>query len=260
MRPHPSRENSPPSGTLSSLGDGQNGDGTTVPNVVPSLFPKGKSRFTATELSSKLGLTEAQAEAMVGNLEALTKEEREQIVAQYEALHKTDLEFRTSLQAKGLELVLIEADGNCLFRACSQILYGSQEHHKILRDTACRFIAKRPAECGLAVGDDRVRALQAWGGDFQAYLEDLQKESVWGDDACVRAICAVYKRYAVVFVSAAGDGAVEHPEFREEDNVNKLELLLLANINGLSHFNALENARARAARLKTKPGKVEKNI
>lgn len=208
----------------------------------------------------KLDLTRVQADEMVSNLEAFTPEERVEVVASYEQIHKTQEEFKASLTLQGMELIMIEADGNCLFRACSQILYGTQEHHKMLREAACRYIAKNPNACGLREGEDRNKGLKSYDGDLGTYLKDLAKETVWGDDAALRAICQVHQRYAVVYVSSAGEGAVEHPEFRAEDNVAGLPLLPLANTNGLSHFNALESTLVRSLRLKTKPGKIESKI
>lgn len=197
---------------------------------------------------------------MVTNLEAFTPEERVDLVREYEANHKTQEEYKASLKSLGLELVVIEADGNCLFRACSQILYGTQEHHKLLREAACKYIAKNPNACGLREGEDRNKGLKSYDGDLGTYIKDLAKEKVWGDDSALRAICAVHKRHPVVYVSSSGEGAVEHPEFRTVDNATGLPLLPLSNETGLAHFNALENKQVRANRLKLKAGKIESKI
>ena len=46
----------------------------------------------------------------------------------------------TWVHDSNFKLFLIEEDGNCLFRAMSHQLYGSQDHHEMIRQRCCDYI------------------------------------------------------------------------------------------------------------------------
>jgi len=44
------------------------------------------------------------------------------------------------LALKGLKIIEVEGDGNCMFRAISDQIYGDQSHFDLLRQTCMSYI------------------------------------------------------------------------------------------------------------------------
>ncbi|KZV80894.1 cysteine proteinase [Exidia glandulosa HHB12029] len=72
----------------------------------------------------------------------------------YDPAQNTQL-LNQQLHALGLYAAQTIGDGNCLFRALSDQLYGTQNYHSKLRDEICDWIAARPDRYAPFVDDER---------------------------------------------------------------------------------------------------------
>ena len=225
---------------------------TRQPMELLSHPPAAEESYTAEHLESLLELSAEEATEFAENLKALTNSEKQETLAAYALAHNNNQAFSASLIALGWEEVPIDADGNCLFRAVSHILYGDQQHHTLIRRAAVKFMAKHTKQCRVT-----KEVLKQFGGSLHLYLTTLAKDREWGDDSCLRALSLMYQRHAICYIGGGPSGAAqEHPEFQADNHLG-LDLLVLANRSGVSHFNACEDASTRAARLVSAPGVVE---
>ena len=83
------------------------------------------------------------------------------------------------LEFHGLRTIEIDGDGNCQFRAVSQQLFGSEEHHMLVRERAVSYMIERKAEFSCFFP----------GRAFDRYLTKMARSREWGDELTLRAIC-----------------------------------------------------------------------
>lgn len=111
-----------------------------------------------------------------------------------------DAVFREAMRRKGLSVVDVEPDGNCLFRSVSHQIYGDAERHYPVRKACVEHMSKHRARFGVFVAED-----------FRDYLYRIRQPGVWGDDLeirCGRRLLArvwlrVYVRRCVFFKLAS---------------------------------------------------------
>ncbi|KZT58156.1 cysteine proteinase [Calocera cornea HHB12733] len=90
------------------------------------------------------------------------------------------------LRSMGLRVVPTEGDGNCLFRALSDQLYGTDRYHATLRKEVCDWLADYPDRYRGFVDDDRsledhiavMRQLGTYGGhlELSAFAHRFQRD------------------------------------------------------------------------------------
>lgn len=76
-------------------------------------------------------------------------------------------------------------DGNCLFRALSVQLTGSEENHIAVRKVLVDFEAKNP--------NIFAKKAQAAKRVFTAHLESMQKVFIWGTDLEIEAAASLFQ-------------------------------------------------------------------
>lgn len=54
--------------------------------------------------------------------------------------------YERALESKGLRVVPVEGDGNCLFRSVSHQVYGDDRHHRLVRASCMDYMEVR-ARC-----------------------------------------------------------------------------------------------------------------
>jgi OTU domain-containing protein 5 len=72
-------------------------------------------------------------------------------------------------------------DGNCLFRSFSDQLYGTPEHHDLVRRMCAEYIAS-----------ERNYFEQFVAEPFNQFLERIQRDGEWGDDVEIEALSEIY--------------------------------------------------------------------
>lgn len=102
------------------------------------------------------------------------KEETE-VAAAAAAAATADAVFRDAMRRKGLTVVDVEPDGNCLFRSVSHQIYGDAERHFTVRRMCVDHMSKHRARFGVFVAED-----------FRDYLYRIRQTGVWGDDLEIR--------------------------------------------------------------------------
>jgi OTU domain-containing protein 3 len=80
--------------------------------------------------------------------------------------------FANQLAALQLFVRDVGADGNCLFRALSDQLEGSQAHHVRIRDEVVTYMAANP--------DDFAPFAAIEATDFSSYCSRMRRDGVWG--------------------------------------------------------------------------------
>jgi len=113
-----------------------------------------------------------------------------------------------ALLAQGMQIERMEGDGNCMFRAVSHQVYGSPEHHRIVREACMAYMESERAYFEpFVVGGGRA---------FGAYVEHKRQDGVWGDDLELQAMCEIYDRPALVFAFDGVHGMQQLRTFHED--------------------------------------------
>ncbi|GJQ13154.1 hypothetical protein GpartN1_g4945.t1 [Galdieria partita] len=90
--------------------------------------------------------------------------------------------LRERLFLLGLGIKTVEKDGNCLFSAVSDQLYGTPEYHRELREAVCGFLQSHEEEYCCFVEEK----------DFQTYITDMRKLGTWAGNLELQAISILY--------------------------------------------------------------------
>ncbi len=61
--------------------------------------------------------------------------------------------YERGLMERGLRVRRVAGDGNCLFRSISHQLYGTEDHHMLMRHSACDYMVR---SCGTRRRSDAV--------------------------------------------------------------------------------------------------------
>ncbi|KAL9674672.1 hypothetical protein QQ045_002870 [Rhodiola kirilowii] len=98
--------------------------------------------------------------------------------------------LRNRLEFCGLSELKVQGDGNCQFRALSDQLYRSPEHHKFVRQQVVNQLqSQRQAYEGY------VRM------DYSDYLKKTSKSGAWGDHVTLQAAADLYGVKIVIVTS-----------------------------------------------------------
>jgi len=132
-------------------------------------------------IMSRLSLNEVEAQSVLDNMHDFTDAEREETLKTLELIRIKKQLFLDTLP-KECELIEVDGDGNCLFRAASQIIYGTDEHHMLVRAKTCEYIRKFPQNCGLPKGisEQQPQALLR-NKSLAEYLNEMEQPREWGD-------------------------------------------------------------------------------
>lgn len=103
---------------------------------------------------------------------------------------KSEQLFSDRLQRRGLHIVQIEGDGNCLFRAVSHQLFLSENRHEELRAKCVKHMVKH-----------RKRFEMFCDQNFDEHVEEMKKLGTWGDDLEIRALEEIIDRIICIYGS-----------------------------------------------------------
>ena len=78
--------------------------------------------------------------------------------------------FEKQLEKNGLKVHEVDSDGNCLFGAISDQLYGSEDKKGELRLRTCEYMKENKDEYRLFLEDDM---------DFDKYNMNMRRDGIW---------------------------------------------------------------------------------
>uniref|UniRef100_A0A7S2RLR0 ubiquitinyl hydrolase 1 n=1 Tax=Mucochytrium quahogii TaxID=96639 RepID=A0A7S2RLR0_9STRA len=135
--------------------------------------------------------------------------------------------YKEALARHGLQLIEMEGDGNCLFRAVSHQVYGSSEYHGLVREKCMDYMESESAYFQPFVV-----------GDFGDYISKKRQHGVWGDDIEIQAMCEIYDRAAEVWAFDSRDGAKQLRTFHETDHGRSRSPMRLSFYGG-GHYDSI---------------------
>ena len=98
----------------------------------------------------------------------------------------------TWLQDLNLNLIGIEGDGNCLFRALAHQLYGNQESHETIRKKICDYIMVERDYFGPYITERT----------FENYLNTMRLDGTWGGNLELQAFSEFYRKTIEIYTDS----------------------------------------------------------
>ena len=104
------------------------------------------------------------------------------------------LTFREKMQRRGLSVVTMRGDGNCLFRAVAHQIWGDPELHAMVRTMVCDFMLANRGEFAEVLG-----ALVPGRNGFERYVAQMRRpcfqgQGEWGGDPEIRVMEEIFDR------------------------------------------------------------------
>lgn len=132
-------------------------------------------------------------------------------------------------------------DGNCLFRSFSDQLYGTPEHHELIRDRCSKYIAS-----------EKNYFVQFVNEPFDKFIERIQREGEWGDDIEIEALSEIYDCRIEIYDSYTHRVM---RTFHETCDARWSQPIRLQ-YEGRAHYNSLA-PRSGLVRNTSRPGEIE---
>ncbi|KEP66422.1 UNVERIFIED_CONTAM: OTU family cysteine protease [Hammondia hammondi] len=128
----------------------------------------------------------------------------------------------------GFKSVHIAGDGNCQFRSCSWNMFGSEEHHRVVRARAVQHMREHREEYGVFFEAD----------DFEKYLKNMSRSGTWGDELSVRAIADSFQCTIHIITSTDSNWYLRYdPQSAGGKSVEAVRHIFLTYISPI-HYNA----------------------
>ena len=106
-------------------------------------------------------------------------------------------DFENMLREMDLQLVPVKGDGNCQFRALSVCMFGSDKHHRRLRNRVCDFMEEHPEHFeGYNVGT------------HESHVVSMRANGTWGDHTTLVAAASAFG--VAITVWQRGNGNQNH--------------------------------------------------
>ncbi|GAA5973607.1 hypothetical protein JCM11641_007146 [Rhodosporidiobolus odoratus] len=101
--------------------------------------------------------------------------------------------LNAQLREANLYAANILGDGNCLFRALSDQLYGSPSMHLALRHEVCDYLSANPDKYRFFIDEDSVK------GGFNGHVREMRQPGTYGTNIELSAFVARYRRPVKVY-------------------------------------------------------------
>lgn len=93
--------------------------------------------------------------------------------------------FEDDLDRDGLEIISIESDGNCLFRAFSHQIYGTEDHHRYIRMRTMDYCEKEKTFFNHFIPEEYP--------SIEDYIRHRRQDGVWGDNLEIQILTELYQ-------------------------------------------------------------------
>eukprot|EP00485_Elphidium_margaritaceum_P011316 CAMPEP_0202708978 /NCGR_PEP_ID=MMETSP1385-20130828/21116_1 /ASSEMBLY_ACC=CAM_ASM_000861 /TAXON_ID=933848 /ORGANISM="Elphidium margaritaceum" /LENGTH=701 /DNA_ID=CAMNT_0049368111 /DNA_START=144 /DNA_END=2249 /DNA_ORIENTATION=- len=118
----------------------------------------------------------------------------EQFLRNFKPSLQDEAQFAAKLAAnKGMEIIAMGEDGNCLFRSISHQVYGQEDYHEILRAKCVKYLQSEFEYFGSYVPGGGERHV------FDAYCQRMARNGVWGDNLEIQAFSEIYGRSIEIY-------------------------------------------------------------
>jgi len=155
---------------------------------------------------------------------ALPENEQEKLKREELALAKQ------KLKDIGTELIEMEEDGNCLYRAWAHQIYGdANKFHNQVRKECCDYI------------EDNKEFFAFWIPDFEDEMKKKRKKGEWGDHVDIMAMSEKYNVPVKIYELDFPRKQLNQTEFGFEKGTEDLPVLLLCR-HRQRHYNAVHNS------------------
>lgn len=150
---------------------------------------------------------------------------------------------RVSDAALGFVVREQAGDGNCLFRSISDQVYGTPEHHALLRDRCAQYISVERPYFERFVAEP-----------FDDFLARIQRDGEWGDDVEIEALSEIYDCRVEIYGSYGHTLMRTFHEQCDAKRPNPIRLMY----EGRAHYNSLAPRRSGLEPIASwAPGEVE---
>ena len=158
----------------------------------------------------------------------------------------------------------VQGDGNCMFRAISDQIYGNEDFHEIIREKCMDYL--------LIEREFFEQFIEGGKNEFENYITMKRKNGVWGDDIELQAISEIYKRPIEIYSNSIKPLKTFHENqnsfLRNENENDNIFLPIRLSYHGKNHYNSivpnknnfLEFKIFRKLLIKEKPGEYENKI
>eukprot|EP00602_Paraphysomonas_sp_CaronLab_P005141 CAMPEP_0185036112 /NCGR_PEP_ID=MMETSP1103-20130426/28577_1 /TAXON_ID=36769 /ORGANISM="Paraphysomonas bandaiensis, Strain Caron Lab Isolate" /LENGTH=453 /DNA_ID=CAMNT_0027573509 /DNA_START=410 /DNA_END=1771 /DNA_ORIENTATION=- len=153
-------------------------------------------------------------------MQKLTEEE-------YVAAMKNEAAFVEALNNRGLHVVEVDGDGNCLFRAVAHQIWLDEDRHLDLRKKVVDHMQKHAARYASFCADD-----------FKEHLQHMRMPGVWGDDLEIRALEEITDRLIVIYSSHSPTIEPLNTNFDEARHMKGVKPIILS-YHGKNHYNSV---------------------
>eukprot|EP00825_Cyclidium_porcatum_P015769 TRINITY_DN1903_c0_g1_i2.p1 TRINITY_DN1903_c0_g1~~TRINITY_DN1903_c0_g1_i2.p1 ORF type:complete len:668 (+),score=151.99 TRINITY_DN1903_c0_g1_i2:92-2095(+) len=133
--------------------------------------------------------------------------------------------FQQAIKNKGFNIIAVGMDGNCLFRAVSDQIYGDEQFHKNIRRVCVDYIEQQK----------EFFEKYTFGGPnkFLSYVTHKRNDGAWGEDVEIQALSEIYDRPIDVYAYS------DIPLRRFNESKRNQLIPISLSYHGQSHFNSL---------------------
>lgn len=171
--------------------------------------------------------------------------EVQEFVSVFNQFDNKEALFKELLAEAGLEVFPIEGDGNCMFRSVSHQLYGSSQHHAVIRAKTLEYMRIEREYFANFIDGGLER--------FDEYIEYMSRNGAWGDDTEIQAMSEMYDRPFYIYAYSATPMRTFH---EVEGSLPPIKV----SYHGKCHYNSVVNTVWHEPLLPTPPGQFEEEF
>ena len=171
-----------------------------------------------------------------------------------------DDKFKILLIQNNLQLREVEGDGNCMFRAVSDQVYGTDKYYQLLREKCMDYLVILRKFFENYIDED-----------FDEYIKYKRKDKTWGDDVELEALSEIYNRPIEIYKDSNKPIKTFHEKIYEQDdkdNNNYSITPIRLSYHKKNHYNSIVPIRGdkinfqnyENSLIKTEPGVYETKI
>ena len=148
-----------------------------------------------------------------------------------------EAKIKNNLEKMHFFIKKMGGDGNCMFRAVSDQIYGNEDYHYIIREKCMDYL--------LLERDFFSQFVEGGNKEFDNYINMKRKSGVWGDDIELQAISEIYNRPIEIYSGSNKPLKTFHENLKEfnlkEDNkLNKKQISpIRVSYHGKEHYNSI---------------------